>query len=166
MGVNIVKYDGKVLIDLSGLTVTPQTLFKGVTACQADGEFITGTYVPGSGGDDIDSVLQNGFSYGEIEYVDNGSIIVAANITTGQILTKTFSGDACTIVLTNSSGEELGRLVKTYSDDYSVITNVNHHSGNTSVKTFTDVDAVMEEITKNTITGEIVSSMTKKLVVQ
>lgn len=165
MGVNIVKYDGKVLIDLSSLTVTPQTLFKGITACKADGEFITGTYVPGSGNDDIDSILRNGFSYGEVEYTDDGSVIVATNVTTGQIITKTFSGDICTIVLTDSSGGELGKLVKVYSDDYSVITNVNYHNGNTSVKTFTDVDTVVEEITKNTITGEIVSSLVKKLVV-
>ena len=43
MGVNKVIYGGKTLIDLSGVTVTPETLGAGITAYNAAGELIVGT---------------------------------------------------------------------------------------------------------------------------
>lgn len=43
MGVNRVEYYGEVLIDTSETTVTPKTLFKGVTAIDKAGNLITGT---------------------------------------------------------------------------------------------------------------------------
>lgn len=43
MGVNVVVYSGRTLIDLSNDTVTPETLPEGVTAHNAAGEAIVGT---------------------------------------------------------------------------------------------------------------------------
>ena len=43
MAVNKVVYGGNTLIDLSGSTVTPETLLEGETAYNAAGELITGT---------------------------------------------------------------------------------------------------------------------------
>ena len=42
MAVNKVVYAGSTLIDLTGITVTPSTLARGVTAIAADGSLITG----------------------------------------------------------------------------------------------------------------------------
>lgn len=55
----------------------------------------------------------------------------------GLKLTKTFSNDfkTCTTVLTNENNTELGRTVKTYSDDFLVITTTDH-LGRKLVKTF------------------------------
>lgn len=44
MGVNKVIYYGEVLVDMSQVTVTPETLGKGATALDASGELITGTH--------------------------------------------------------------------------------------------------------------------------
>lgn len=49
MGVNKVEYGGIVLIDLTGDTVTEDTLTKGITAHNAKGEPITGTHVCSGG---------------------------------------------------------------------------------------------------------------------
>ena len=46
-----VVYDGDVLIDLTGDTVTPDTLAEGVTAHGADGALIVGTMSGGGGGE-------------------------------------------------------------------------------------------------------------------
>ena len=43
MAVNKVVYGGNVLIDLTQLTVTPETLAEGVIAMNAKGEIIVGT---------------------------------------------------------------------------------------------------------------------------
>lgn len=43
MGVNKVVYGGKTIIDLTSLTVTPETLAYGVKAINAKGEVIIGT---------------------------------------------------------------------------------------------------------------------------
>lgn len=50
MAVNKVVYDGKVLIDLTMLTVTPETLAEGVIAINAAGEIIVGTHKCTGGG--------------------------------------------------------------------------------------------------------------------
>ncbi len=44
MGVIKVELENEVLIDLSGDTVTPETLAEGVTAHDASGNKITGTF--------------------------------------------------------------------------------------------------------------------------
>ena len=51
MAVNKVVYDGRVLIDISDSTVTPETLAEGVVAYNAKGERIVGTHKCSSGGD-------------------------------------------------------------------------------------------------------------------
>ena len=43
MEVNKIEFNGKVLIDLTSLTVTPETLAEGVIAINAKGEIIVGT---------------------------------------------------------------------------------------------------------------------------
>ena len=47
MGVSKVNYNNTTLIDISGDTVTPQTLVQGATAHNANGEQIVGTMIPG-----------------------------------------------------------------------------------------------------------------------
>ena len=42
MGVNKIIYDGEILIDLTGCSVTPDMLGEGITAFDAAGEPITG----------------------------------------------------------------------------------------------------------------------------
>ena len=63
MAINKVIYSGNTLIDLTGDTVTPDTLSEGVTAHNAKGEPITGTMVAGGG----DSALPNGYS--RVDYI-------------------------------------------------------------------------------------------------
>lgn len=46
MAVNKVALNGKVKLDLTADTVTPETLLKGMTAHNAAGELITGVYEP------------------------------------------------------------------------------------------------------------------------
>lgn len=46
MAVNKVAVNGAVQLDLTADTVTPETLLKGMTAHNAAGELITGTYEP------------------------------------------------------------------------------------------------------------------------
>ena len=48
MGVNRVDYGGDTLIDLTGDTVTAETLLSGYTAHGADGELVTGTAEAGA----------------------------------------------------------------------------------------------------------------------
>lgn len=54
MAVNKVEYGGRTLIDLTGDTVTPETLVRGATAHNAAGELIEGEN-PGSSGDMLKS---------------------------------------------------------------------------------------------------------------
>lgn len=48
MGVNKVVYGGKTIVDMTGTTVTPETLVKGTTALNAAGELIIGAFDPES----------------------------------------------------------------------------------------------------------------------
>ena len=52
MAVNKVVYDGRILIDLTGVTVTPDTLAEGVTAYDAAGRLIVGRAKFNGGGSD------------------------------------------------------------------------------------------------------------------
>lgn len=57
MAVNKVEYCGRVLLDLTNDTVTPETLAKGVTAHDKSGALITGTMESGGGSDDMAGAL-------------------------------------------------------------------------------------------------------------
>lgn len=132
MAVNKVIANGKVLIDLTGDTVTAGSLKKGVTAHDKTGEPITGT-MDASSIDDIDQVLLYGFQEGTRSFAEDGTVI--ATDLQGRTLTRAFSneGKTCTSVLTDTDGVELGRLVKTYGEDFSQVTITDRH-GNVKVK--------------------------------
>lgn len=133
MAVNKVIANGKVLIDLTGDTVTAGLLKKGVTAHDKTGEIITGTLDQSEEIDDIDRVLTYGFSEGTRTFADDGTVV--ARDSAGRTLTRTFSdtGKTCTSVLTDTDGVELGRMVKTYGEDFSKVTITDRH-GNVKVK--------------------------------
>lgn len=158
MSVNKIVYAGKTLIDLTSDTVTKASLLKGVKAHDKAGNVIIGVY---EAGEEVENILENGFSSGDITYEDNGDVIIETNNTTGQILTKTISDSTVTVVLTDS-GSELGRLVRTYNDDYSVITSVNTYNCTTSVKTFDYENQTVSLVVQDS-SGDSVKSITKRL---
>lgn len=63
MAVNKVIYAGETLIDLTGVTVTPETLAEGATALDASGEPIVGTMTGGG-------VPDNRELYQRVEYIE------------------------------------------------------------------------------------------------
>ena len=156
MPVNKVIYAGKTLIDLSEDTVTESSLLKGYKAHDKSGTVIVGIYEPG---EEIENILEDGFHSGDITYVDTGDTIVATNNTTGQVLSKKIEDKSITVVLTES-GKEIGRLVRTYNDDYSVITSVNSYNGTKSVKTFDYENRTMSLTVKDS-SGNLMKSITK-----
>lgn len=131
--VNKVVFNNEVLVDLTGDTVTAGSLKKGVTAHDKAGEIITGTLDQSEGIDDVDMVLTYGFSEGTRTFADDGTVI--AQDSAGRLLTRTFSedGKTCTSVLTDKTGEELGRMVRIYGEDFSQVTITDRH-GNVEVK--------------------------------
>lgn len=133
MAVNKVIANGKVLIDLTGDTVTAGSLKKGVTAHDKAGEIITGTLDQSEEIDDIDRVLTYGFSEGTRTFADDGTVV--ARDSAGRLLTRTFSedGETCTSVLTDKAGGELGRMMRIYGEDFSQVTITDRH-GNVEVK--------------------------------
>lgn len=79
MPVNKVIYGGQTLIDLTGDSVTPETLAEGVTAHNAAGERITGTLAGGgSGVDNLDASLD-----GTLTEVDSNVTKVIAHALRG-----------------------------------------------------------------------------------
>ena len=82
MAINKVVYDGRVLIDLTDSTVTPETLAEGVVAYNAKGERIVGTMKQGS----------------QVTVTDdeNGNVVV-----TGAKATDDGNGNVSVIGLTN-----------------------------------------------------------------
>ena len=133
MAVNKVIANGKVLIDLTGDTVTAGSLKKGVTAHDKAGEIITGTLDQSEEIDDIDRVLTYGFSEGTRTFADDGTVV--ARDSAGRLLTRTFSedGETCTSVLTDKAGGELGRMMRIYGEGFSQVTITDRH-GNVEVK--------------------------------
>ena len=129
MSFNKVIYGGRTLIDLTADTVTEDSLLEGYTAHKADGSVITGKFKGGSETEEIDRILTSGLT--------DGGTIISNDSVNGLKLTKTFSNDfkTCTAVLTNEDNTELGRTVKTYSDDCLVVTTTDH-LGRKLVKTF------------------------------
>ncbi|MBP3647194.1 MAG: hypothetical protein J6K55_12315 [Clostridia bacterium] len=65
MAVNKVIYAGKTLIDLTGVTVKPETLAEGETALDASGELIVGTMTGGSEEPDFRALYQR------VEYIES-----------------------------------------------------------------------------------------------
>ena len=159
MAVNKVIYGGKVLIDLTGDDVTPETLLKGIVAHDKAGVKIVGTY---EADQEIENILENGFGSGDITRTVTNDVITSTNTTIGQTLTKTISDHAITVVL-SKSGTEIGKLVRTYSDDYSVITSVNHYDGTTSTKRFDYANNSMSLIVKDS-SGNTIREKTVSLV--
>lgn len=128
-----VIYNGEMLIDLTADTVTADNLLKDVTAHDKSGEIITGTLDQSEEIDGIDLVLTYGFSEGTRNFANDGT--VAARDSAGRLLTRAFSedGKTCTSVLTDKAGEELGRMVRIYGEDFSQVTITDRH-GNVEVK--------------------------------
>ncbi len=73
MAINKVEYGGKILIDLTQDTVTPETLAKGEIAHNAAGEQITGTMESGGGGGDSD--LPQGYRRADYIQFANAQIV-------------------------------------------------------------------------------------------
>lgn len=121
MAVNKVIYNRRTLIDLTADTVSKETLKKGFTAHQADGTMIIGEFI-GDDYDEIDRILTAGLTDGYKHFSDDGTIISTID-SQGRTLVKTFSNDflTCTTVLTDPDGNELGRTVKSFSDNSSTI---------------------------------------------
>lgn len=88
-----VEYAGKVLIDLTGDTVTAETLLAGVTAHDKTGTQITGTAE--SGIDTSDATATAGdIAYGKTAYV-NGAL-VTGNVTTHETGAVSFASSVST----------------------------------------------------------------------
>ena len=86
MAINKVIYDGRVLIDLTDSTVTPETLAEGVVAYNAKGERIVGTMKHGSGVTVTDDEKGNVIVTGATATDDgNGNVTVIgmSNVTIG-----------------------------------------------------------------------------------
>lgn len=158
MANNKIVYGGKTLIDLTEDTVSSSNLLKGVKAHDKTGAQIIGTYEADK---QVENILENGFTSGDVAYVDTGSTIIATNNTTGQVLTKTFSDNTVTVKLTESNSV-VGTLVRTYEDNYSTITSVNSYTGLTTVKKF-DYENQKISITTKDGLGKIVQTITKHL---
>lgn len=136
MAINKVVFDGEVLIDLTEDTVTASVLRKGYLAHDKAGNVIVGIWDEEESGDEIDRILNYGFVGGVRSFSDDGSII--STDVFGRKLTRTFSddGQTCTSVLTDESDGELGRMTKTYNDDFSEVT-VTDYKGNVTVRKIT-----------------------------
>lgn len=145
MAVSKVVYAGSPLIDLTGDSVTEQTLKKGYTAHRADGQLIVGTF-EGDDTDMIDRILTAGLTDGYKHFSDDGTIISTVD-SQGRTLTKTFSDDflTCTTVLTGPDGEVLGKTTKSFSPDSSTIITTDS-KGQKLVKTFSEDLKSMEAI--------------------
>jgi hypothetical protein len=133
MAVNKVIANGKVLIDLTGDTVTAGSLKKSVTAHDKSGAQIVGTLDQGKEIDDIDIVLAHGFSEGTRTFAENGTI--TEKDSQGRTLIRVFSEDGrvCTSDLSDENGYSLGTMSKVYNVDFSEVTVVDRH-GNVTVR--------------------------------
>ena len=90
MAANKIVFGNKVLIDLTSDTVSASNLLKGFKAHDKTGMQIIGTY---EAEELIGNILENGFASGDITYEETTDTITATNNTTGQVLTKRFSGN-------------------------------------------------------------------------
>lgn len=112
MAVNKVEAFGETLIDLTGDTVTPETLAQGATAHNAAGESITGV-MPASGGGDNNCrvsatasvtsemgglLLDVSHSFSQIKSAYNNGYFIFIIIDISQISAKTFISVPLTII--------------------------------------------------------------------
>lgn len=104
MGINKFIYGGEVKFDLTGDTVTPETLAQGVTAHNSKGERITGTMTtegggnPSAGGDNVLRVTGEFNSETmQVENVSHSAVEIITAINSGktiQCLGLLYSGGA------------------------------------------------------------------------
>lgn len=95
MAVNKVDLNGETVLDLTGDTVTPEALNKGVTAHNAAGERITGTQVPVRTVNNIDPDTNGNVALtgGDIPYTAAGSTTVKLEIDGRQMDTKKLNAE-------------------------------------------------------------------------
>ena len=156
MAANKIVFGNKVLIDLTSDTVSESNLLKGFKAHDKTGMQIIGTY---EAEELIGNILENGFASGDITYEETTDTITATNNTTGQVLTKRFSGNTVVEELTQSN-LVVGTLVRTYDEDYTTITSVNSYTGLTTIKTFDYEKQKVTIVTQNS-SGQTIKSITK-----
>ena len=156
MAANKIVFGNKVLIDLTSDTVSASNLLKGFKAHDKTGMQIIGTY---EAEELIGNILENGFASGDITYEETTDTITATNNTTGQVLTKRFSGNKVIVELTQSNSV-VGTLVRTYDEDYTTITSVNSYTGLTTIKTFDYEKQKVTIVTQNS-SGQTIKSITK-----
>lgn len=156
MAANKIVFGNKVLIDLTSDTVSESNLLKGFKAHDKTGMQIIGTY---EAEELIGNILENGFASGDITYEETTDTITATNNTTGQVLTKRFSGNTVIVELTRSN-LVVGTLVRTYDEDYTTITSVNSYTGLTTIKTFDYEKQKVTIVTQNS-SGQTIKSITK-----
>lgn len=156
MAANKIVFGNKVLIDLTSDTVSESNLLKGFKAHDKTGMQIIGTY---EAEELIGNILENGFASGDITYEETTDTITATNNTTGQVLTKRFSGNTVVVELTQSN-LVVGTLVRTYDEDYTTITSVNSYTRLTTIKTFDYEKQKVTIVTQNS-SGQTIKSITK-----
>lgn len=156
MAANKIVFGNKVLIDLTSDTVSESNLLKGFKAHDKTGMQIIGTY---EAEELIGNILENGFASGDITYEETTDTITATNNTTGQVLTKRFSGNTVVVELAQSN-LVVGTLVRTYDEDYTTITSVNSYTGLTTIKTFDYEKQKVTIVTQNS-SGQTIKSITK-----
>ena len=156
MAANKIVFGNKVLIDLTSDTVSESNLLKGFKAHDKTGMQIIGTY---EAEELIGNILENGFASGDITYEETTDTITATNNTTGQVLTKRFSGNTVVVELTQSN-LVVGTLVRTYDEDYTTITSVNSYTVLTTIKTFDYEKQKVTIVTQNS-SGQTIKSITK-----
>lgn len=142
MGVNKVIYYGEVLVDMSQVTVTPETLMKGETALDASGELITGELE----GNSIDVCTlridgQAGMSFQGVFYtaVENGVLVGKYEAINYNVSSYTLHNVACGGIVSVSAPDPSYKPVGKYG-----------------LEEFTDVDFAPMRVYKVTaLAGEI-----------
>lgn len=104
MAVNKVVYDGTTLIDLTGDTVTEDTLLVGTTAHDASGEQITGTMTKGASL----NIIETFEKFQATSTVKNGNVITSTD-GSGNKLVSTINGSSVSEVYTATDGTTITR---------------------------------------------------------
>lgn len=112
--VNKVVYGGRMILDTSGVTVTPETLIEGVTALDKTGRLITGTASAGSGSaiTVTDTLDENGGTIRTITAVSLAGDTVSPSTLLQGYTAHNSLGEA--IVGTASGGGEINLQAKTH----------------------------------------------------
>lgn len=112
MGYNkFMKKDGTVLLDLTGDTITPETLHQGVIAHNASGEPIEGSYQVPTGNY---SITGNGTF--DVSGYSTATVAVMAT-SESAIPTEISTEEEMTAILTAASPEDNGRIYKYVGPD-------------------------------------------------